>query len=267
MRPAQKPRRELVARTRVACVNACHHTSCRIPQFAPHRWPRPCRRPVRARPRARCVAGGVRQPDPVREPAARHTGVRVGGRWGRRPHDPGLRDVDERQPGRHGPFKIKSADARLPHRHPAARLLRGRRRADGRRRTSRRRTPRPSPRARRPPSTGLIDCGNWAVSASWTVPSDRGLRASTSPTWSATTPAAQSQIVFVVRDDASHSDLVVQTSDETWQAYNTYGGNSLYTLHDDLPAGQPGGLQGRVQGLLQPAVPHRGDDSGRSSLF
>ena len=38
----------------------------------------------------------------------------------------------------------------------------------------------------------------------------------------------QSHITFVVRDDASHSELVVQTSDETWQAYNTYGGNSLY---------------------------------------
>ena len=45
--------------------------------------------------------------------------------------------------------------------------------------------------------------------------------------------------MFVVRDDASHSDMVVQTSDATWQAYNTYGGNSLYTLHASLPAGQP----------------------------
>lgn len=35
-------------------------------------------------------------------------------------------------------------------------------------------------------------------------------------------------ITFVVRSDASHSDLVVQTSDTTWQAYNVWGGNSLY---------------------------------------
>src|SRR5207247_60878 len=33
---------------------------------------------------------------------------------------------------------------------------------------------------------------------------------------------------FVVRDDSSHSDVVIQTSDQTWQAYNTWGGNSLY---------------------------------------
>ena len=35
--------------------------------------------------------------------------------------------------------------------------------------------------------------------------------------------------MFVVRDDDSHSDLLFQTSDTTWQAYNGYGGNSLYT--------------------------------------
>src|SRR5260370_33728393 len=44
-----------------------------------------------------------------------------------------------------------------------------------------------------------------------------------------------SQIIFVVRNDASHSDLLVQTSDMTWQAYNAYGGNSLYTGN---PAGR-----------------------------
>nr|WP_051244530.1 DUF4082 domain-containing protein [Azohydromonas australica] len=38
-----------------------------------------------------------------------------------------------------------------------------------------------------------------------------------------------SHIVFVVRDDASTSDLVFQTSDTTWQAYNTYGGGSFYS--------------------------------------
>jgi len=28
--------------------------------------------------------------------------------------------------------------------------------------------------------------------------------------------------------DSSHSDILEQTSDTTWQAYNDYGGNSLY---------------------------------------
>ena len=77
-------------------------------------------------------------------------------------------------------------------------------------------------------ATGLIDCGNWAVSASWPVPSDavsgiyfaRAVRPDT---------GGASHIFFVVRDDSGQSDLLFQTSDTTWQAYNAYGGNSLYT--------------------------------------
>ncbi|MGK7512261.1 N,N-dimethylformamidase beta subunit family domain-containing protein, partial [Salmonella enterica] len=42
-------------------------------------------------------------------------------------------------------------------------------------------------------------------------------------------------IYFVVRDDEGGSDLLFQTSDTTWQAYNRYGGNSLYT---GSPAGR-----------------------------
>ena len=77
------------------------------------------------------------------------------------------------------------------------------------------------------PSTGLIDCGNWAESASWLVPTT-----ATSGIYIARLSrpytGGASHIVFVVRDDASHSDLLFQTSDTTWQAYNQYGGNSLY---------------------------------------
>ena len=40
--------------------------------------------------------------------------------------------------------------------------------------------------------------------------------------------AGTSHIAFVVRDDGGGSDLLFQTSDTTWQAYNDYGGNSLY---------------------------------------
>jgi hypothetical protein len=75
-------------------------------------------------------------------------------------------------------------------------------------------------------STGLIDCGNWADSASWAVPAD-----AVSGVYFAHLVAddgSDSHIVFVVRDDSSRSPLFFQTSDTTWQAYNTYGGNSLY---------------------------------------
>ncbi|MCU0734996.1 MAG: hypothetical protein MUF20_05655, partial [Methylotetracoccus sp.] len=84
------------------------------------------------------------------------------------------------------------------------------------------------------PITGLIDCGNWAVSASWAVPAN-----ATSGLYIAKLirddTGGASHIVFVVRDDNSRSDLLFQASDTTWQAYNTYGGNSLYT---GSPAGR-----------------------------
>ena len=83
-------------------------------------------------------------------------------------------------------------------------------------------------------TTGLIDCGNWAQSASWTVPAD-----AVSGIYFAkvirTDTGGASHIVFVVRDDDGHSDLLFQTSDTTWQAYNQYGGNSLYV---GSPAGR-----------------------------
>src|SRR5262249_46361702 len=41
--------------------------------------------------------------------------------------------------------------------------------------------------------------------------------------------AGANHIFFVVRDDKGHSALLFQTSDTTWQAYNPYGGSSLYT--------------------------------------
>ena len=47
--------------------------------------------------------------------------------------------------------------------------------------------------------------------------------------------AGESHVFFVVRDDDGGSDMLFQTSDTTWQAYNTYGGNSLYT---GSPAGR-----------------------------
>jgi hypothetical protein len=52
-------------------------------------------------------------------------------------------------------------------------------------------------------------------------------------------PSGGSHVMFVVRDDDGDSDLLVQTSDTTWQAYNSYGGNSLYT-------GGPGQNPGRA---------------------
>ncbi|MSN27148.1 MAG: DUF4082 domain-containing protein [Geobacter sp.] len=71
-------------------------------------------------------------------------------------------------------------------------------------------------------TTKLTDCGNWAESASWTVPAD-----ATSGVYIAklvrSDTGGSSHIIFIVRDDAGGSDVLFKTSDTTWQAYNTYG--------------------------------------------
>ncbi len=120
------------------------------------------------------------------------------------------------------------------------------------------------------PETRLYDCGNWQVSATWSVPPDatsgiylaRLVREDAEPpTWRADnsprgpaerpTPSPHaygalglgklanalrepraSHIYFIVRDDESRSDLLVQTSDTTWQAYNRHGGTSTYGTFD-----------------------------------
>ena len=93
--------------------------------------------------------------------------------------------------------------------------------------------PQSQPACNETAATGLIDCGNWAVSASWTVPADAvsGIYLAKLVREDGTT--GTSHIAFVVRDDDGNSDLLFQTSDTTWQAYNEYGGNSLYTGDPD----------------------------------
>jgi hypothetical protein len=73
-------------------------------------------------------------------------------------------------------------------------------------------------------TTGLMDCGNWAVSASWHATSGiyfaHLVRSDT---------GGDSHVIFVVRNDSSHSAILYQTSDETWQTYNYYGKGSFYS--------------------------------------
>ena len=143
--------------------------------------------------------------------------------------------------------------------------------------------PQSQPEGLRDPATRLYDCGNWAVSASWTAPKDavsgiyfaRLVRQDPEPEpapWRAdhslTPPAARpeavahaygslghgrlrialrepraSYIYFVVRDDSSRSDILFQTADTTWQAYNRYGGHCTYGRldpnHPRLHGGPP----------------------------
>jgi hypothetical protein len=114
-------------------------------------------------------------------------------------------------------------------------------------------------------STGLIDCGNWSTSFTWTVPSG-----SVSGLYAAhlvrNDNGAGSLVPFVVRDETSHSDIVVQTSDETWQAYNSYGGNSLYTCAVACPPGNPQTYKGAFKVSYNRPFHSAADDEDRSWL-
>jgi hypothetical protein len=114
-------------------------------------------------------------------------------------------------------------------------------------------------------STGLIDCGNWGVSASWAVPAS-----AVSGMYIAhlirNDNGAGSDVPFIVRNDSSHSDIVFQTSDETWQAYNAYGGNSLYQCTVACPPGNPRAYKGAFSVSYNRPFHTALDDGGRDWL-
>ncbi|HEY5809566.1 MAG TPA: N,N-dimethylformamidase beta subunit family domain-containing protein [Povalibacter sp.] len=105
--------------------------------------------------------------------------------------------------------------------------------------------------------TGLIDCGNWQVSGSWAVPSSAVSGIYFAKVVRNDTGGA-SHIVFIVRNDSGTSKILFKTSDTTWQAYNDYGGNSLY-------AGSPAGRAYKVS-YNRPFVT-RGNSYARAWLF
>lgn len=86
-------------------------------------------------------------------------------------------------------------------------------------------------------STGMVDCGNWSVSMSWTVPST-----AVSGVYLAEFDQSDNQGLmpypFVVTNPSSTSDMVVQTSDQSWQAYNMWGGADLYEGNGPAPDGR-----------------------------
>ena len=99
-------------------------------------------------------------------------------------------------------------------------------------------------------TTGLTDCSNWGVSASWAVPTTAVSGVYFAHIYRTDGSTDENQIPFVVRDDASHSDIIFKTSDETWQAYNDWGGNSLYSGTATLTAWQQAADRAGSRGQL-----------------
>jgi Bacterial Ig domain len=85
----------------------------------------------------------------------------------------------------------------------------------------------------------LVDCGNWGESATWTVPANAVSGIYFAKLVRDSGDFGSSHVFFVVRDDSSSSDLLYQTSDTTWQAYNNYGGFSFYEGGGGGEAGAP----------------------------
>ena len=77
----------------------------------------------------------------------------------------------------------------------------------------------------------LVDAGNWSVTDSWDIPVDavsgvylarlQRLDDAGNPI-----DGAVNQIPFIVRNDGIAADIVLQTSDTTWQAYNGWFGRN-----------------------------------------
>ena len=76
--------------------------------------------------------------------------------------------------------------------------------------------------------TSKVDCENWAENASWVIPSNIVSGFFQAVIVDSATGSDLGTMIFIVRDDAYHSDLLYKTADGTWQAYNSWGGYNFY---------------------------------------
>ncbi len=76
-------------------------------------------------------------------------------------------------------------------------------------------------------ATGLISCADWSPSFTLHVPSD-WLSGVYFAKLTTVNSQYQSYIIFLVRNDTRQADIFFQTAVATYQAYNAWGGKSLY---------------------------------------
>ena len=78
-----------------------------------------------------------------------------------------------------------------------------------------------------------VDCGNWSTTETWTIPGGQVSGVYLGKVAPASGTGSQgSHILFVIRDDIRDSDILFQTGDTTWQAYNQYGGGSNSSFYN-----------------------------------
>lgn len=93
------------------------------------------------------------------------------------------------------------------------------------------------PQAPRPDASGEVDAG-WATTDKLQVPSDwvSGYYVANLIVTAGAHAGESAWVPFVVREPARASQLLVQVPVNTWQAYNRWGGKSLYHGDDGKPA-------------------------------
>src|SRR5437764_1427098 len=67
--------------------------------------------------------------------------------------------------------------------------------------------------------------GAWAQNA---IVVENQLPGTPQSQWDLSSPSNENHIPFIVRADELTSDILFQTSDTTWQAYNGWGGANIY---------------------------------------
>ncbi len=85
-------------------------------------------------------------------------------------------------------------------------------------------------------TTRMVDCSNWSPSLSVAI--DEQWPPGQYLFKLVPTKGSSTYVAFVVRDDQRHSDVLVISDVTTLQAYNTWGGYSLYTSTDGHPGGR-----------------------------
>jgi YD repeat-containing protein len=75
-------------------------------------------------------------------------------------------------------------------------------------------------------NTGKVDCGNWQNT--YTIPSSAFTASGIYLAKITAFNGQQTHVAFTIRDDASHSRLLYVLPMATYDAYNTWGGKSLY---------------------------------------
>src|SRR5262249_23457431 len=110
------------------------------------------------------------------------------------------------------------------------------------------------------PKTGLVSAANWSRNGTLTI---SGWRTGLYLLKLVASDGDQNYIPIVIRDDRGTHDVLFEHSSNTDQAYNPWGGKSLYT-YNSSDSGTVGGTNAAVKASFD--RPYDGDGAGTTTL-